>query len=67
MAALHHILYGFLISPHGFRNRDLTPSEPIFRSSIRFGDQSMSDLIYLAIGIGTLGLLALYARALSRI
>ncbi|WP_244478750.1 MULTISPECIES: hypothetical protein [unclassified Mesorhizobium] len=45
----------------------MTPSEPIFRSSIHFGDKSMSDLIYLAIGIGTLGLLALYARALSRI
>jgi hypothetical protein len=46
-------------------NRNLTPSGS--SSSGHKPEISMSDIIFLATGLGTFGLLALYARSLGRI
>jgi hypothetical protein len=47
-------------------NRDLTLMYP-FSATNPLRSPSMSDILYLAIGLGTFFLLALYARNLGRI
>lgn len=47
------------------RNRNLTQATPIYL--LQTGDTDMSDFIFLALGCGTLLVLALYARALDRL
>lgn len=47
-------------------NRSLTRSG-LNPSSVSTGDPDMSDLIFIALGAGTLLVLALYARALDRL
>jgi hypothetical protein len=48
------------------RNRSLTRSG-LNPSPVSTGDPDMSDLIFIALGGGTLLVLALYARALDRL
>ncbi|NBB48746.1 hypothetical protein GVN24_10715 [Rhizobium sp. CRIBSB] len=47
-------------------NRSLTRSG-LNPSPVSTGDPDMSDLIFIALGAGTLLVLALYARALDRL
>lgn len=48
------------------RNRDLTPNRRNLQPN-PFLETDMSDLLFLAAGVGTLAVLALYARALARL
>jgi len=54
------------MSHHVLRNRDLTSMAPSTDRNI-FSETTMSDILYLAIGLGTFLLLALYTRSLGRI
>ncbi len=58
--------YLFFTPPLPLPNRSLTRSA-LNLVSISTGDPEMSDLIFIALGGGTLLVLALYARALDRL
>ena len=58
--------YLFFISTTRLPNRSLTRNA-LNPSPVSTGDPDMSDLIFIALGGGTLLVLALYARALDRL
>ena len=58
--------YVFFMPVSIIPNRDLTLMYP-FSATNPLRSPSMSDILYLAIGLGTFVLLALYARNLGRI
>jgi hypothetical protein len=58
--------YLFFIPLPTLPNRSLTRSA-LNPASVSTGDTDMSDLIFIALGSGTLLGLALYARALDRL
>jgi hypothetical protein len=61
---VHHYLF-FTPFP-ALPNRSLTLSG-LNLSPVSTGDPDMSDLLFIALGSGTLLVLALYARALDRL
>lgn len=58
--------YEFFMRSCIIPNRDLTLIAPFFRNEPH-PETIMSDILYLALGLGTFAVLALYARGLGRI
>ncbi|TPP04562.1 hypothetical protein FJQ55_21850 [Rhizobium glycinendophyticum] len=65
-SALRVYPYLFFIPLPRLPNRSLTRNAPNL-SSVSTGDPDMPDLIFIALGSGTLLVLAFYARALDRL
>jgi len=62
----HRDPYVFLMPAAFLPNRDLTPGGCTLQPN-QFLETDMPDLFFLVAGVGTLAVLALYARALSRL
>lgn len=65
-ATLDQAPYLFLMPRKALPNRNLTEFA-LSPPSVSTGETDMSDFIFLALGCGTLLVLALYARALDRL
>lgn len=62
-----HLLYSFLMPEVGIRNRNPMRNRPILQPDRLTGGSILLDIIFIAIGAGTIAGLALYASGLARI